>query len=36
MGKKDFLKDVIEHIDITAFDGRPLIDAMRLMSFSLA
>ena len=34
MGKKDFLKDVIEHIDITAFDGRPLIDAMRLMSFS--
>ena len=34
MDKKNFLKDVIQHVDITAFDGRPIIDAMRGMSFS--
>jgi len=32
--KKDLLKEVIEHIDITSFDSTPIIDAMRKMSFS--
>jgi len=34
MNKKDLLKDVIQHIDITTFDARPIIDAMRKMSFT--
>lgn len=34
MNKRDFLKDTIKHIDITSFDGRPIIDAMRNMAFS--
>ncbi|MGC8865711.1 MAG: 1,9-bis(guanidino)-5-aza-nonane synthase [Bacteroidales bacterium] len=34
MEKKDLLKNVVKHIDITTFDGRALIDAMRDMSFS--
>ncbi len=32
--KKDFLKNIVEHIDITAFDSRPIIAAMEKMSFS--
>lgn len=32
--KKDLLKKPIEHIDITSFDARPLLEAMRLMSFT--
>lgn len=32
--KKEFLKEEIKHIDITAFDSTQLIDAMREMSFS--
>jgi len=32
--KKDLLKEVIEHIDITSFDSTPIIDSMRKMSFS--
>jgi len=32
--KKDLLKEVIEHIDITSFDSTPIINAMRKMSFS--
>ncbi len=34
MKKKDLLKDVIEHIDITAIDSTAIIDAMRKMSFT--
>jgi len=34
MKKQDFLKDAIEHIDITSFDASPIINAMRKMSFS--
>jgi len=34
MKKKDLMKDVIKHIDITSFDARPVIDSMRDMSFS--
>ncbi|MDK2910441.1 MAG: deoxyhypusine synthase [Bacteroidales bacterium] len=34
MEKKDLLKNVVKHIDITTFDGRALLDAMRDMSFS--
>ncbi|MFO7617646.1 MAG: deoxyhypusine synthase [Bacteroidales bacterium] len=34
MEKKDLMKEVIEHIDITAFDSTPIIDSMRKMSFS--
>ena len=32
--KAELLSKVVEHIDITAFDARPVIDAMRKMSFS--
>ena len=32
--KAELLQNVVEHIDITAFDARPIIDAMRKMSFS--
>ena len=32
--KADLLADVVEHVDITAYDARPVIDAMRKMSFS--
>lgn len=34
MTKQDFLKETIEHIDITSFDSTPIINAMRNMSFS--
>lgn len=34
MKKKDLLKDTIKHIDITKIDARPMIDAMRDMSFT--
>ncbi|MDP3451994.1 MAG: deoxyhypusine synthase [Bacteroidales bacterium] len=32
--KKDLLKDIVKHIDITAFDSSYIIDSMRDMSFS--
>ena len=32
--KAQLLANVVEHVDITAFDARPVIDAMRKMSFS--
>ena len=32
--KKDFLKDPVEHIDITSFDSRKIIDSMKKMSFT--
>ena len=31
--KKDFLKHPVEHIDITKFDSRPIINSMKKMSF---
>ena len=31
--KKDFLKNPVEHIDITSFDTRPIISSMEKMSF---
>src|SRR5210317_2249973 len=31
--KKDFLKNPVEHIDITSFDSRPIISSMEKMSF---
>ena len=31
--KKDFLKDPVEHIDITSFDARKIISSMEKMSF---
>ena len=31
--KKDFLKNPVEHIDITSFDSRKIISSMRKMSF---
>ncbi len=34
MGKKDFLKDPVKHIDIKAFDATAIIDSMRDMSFT--
>lgn len=34
MSKKELLKNTVEHIDITSFDARSIIDAMRKMSFS--
>ena len=34
MKKSDLLKDPVKHIDIKAFDARPVIDAMRDMSFT--
>ena len=33
MKKNDFLKDTIEHIDITSFDARPIINAYEKMAF---
>ena len=32
--KAELLQNVVEHVDITAYDARPVIDAMRKMSFS--
>lgn len=32
--KKDLLKDEVKHVDFTAIDSRPIIDAMRNMSFT--
>jgi deoxyhypusine synthase len=32
--KKELLKEVIQHVDITKIDSTPIIDAMRSMSFS--
>jgi deoxyhypusine synthase len=32
--KAELLSEVIEHVDITQYDARPVIDAMRKMSFS--
>src|SRR5580692_310614 len=32
--KAELLSKTVEHVDITTFDGRPLIDAMRKMSFT--
>lgn len=32
--KKELLKEVIEHVDITSFNSTPIIDSMRKMSFS--
>lgn len=34
LAKKDLLKEVIQHVDITKIDATPMIDAMRSMSFS--
>ena len=34
MNKKDYLSKPVEHVDITSFDARPIIDAMRKMSFT--
>ena len=31
--KKDFLKNPVEHIDITSFDSRSIIASMEKMSF---
>jgi deoxyhypusine synthase len=31
--KKDFLKNPVEHIDITSFDARKIISSMEKMSF---
>ena len=31
--KKDFLKNPVEHIDITSFDARDIISSMKKMSF---
>jgi deoxyhypusine synthase len=32
--KKDYLRDVVRHVDVTAFDTRPVMDAYRGMAFS--
>jgi deoxyhypusine synthase len=32
--KAELLANTVEHVDITSFDARPIIDAMRKMSFS--
>jgi deoxyhypusine synthase len=32
--KAELLADIVEHVDITTYDARPVIDAMRKMSFS--
>ncbi len=34
MKKKDLMKDVIKHADITSFDSTPIINSMRDMSFT--
>jgi deoxyhypusine synthase len=33
-GKKELLKETIEHIDITSFDSTPIINSMKKMSFT--
>ena len=32
--KAELLAKTVEHVDITAYDARPVIDAMRKMSFT--
>ncbi|HWE44555.1 MAG TPA: deoxyhypusine synthase family protein, partial [Caulobacteraceae bacterium] len=32
--KAELLANVVEHVDITSYDARPIIDSMRKMSFS--
>jgi len=32
--RAEMLSKTVEHIDITSFDARPIIDAMRKMSFT--
>jgi len=32
--KAELLSDIVEHVDIAAYDARPVIDAMRKMSFT--
>lgn len=32
--KKELLQQTVEHIDITRFDARPILDAMDRMSFT--
>jgi deoxyhypusine synthase len=32
--KQDLLKETVEHIDIKSFDARPIVDAMKKMSFT--
>ena len=32
--KAELLQNVIEHVDITSFDARPILDSMRKRSFS--
>ncbi|MEI9903718.1 MAG: deoxyhypusine synthase, partial [Asticcacaulis sp.] len=32
--KSVLLAETVEHVDITSYDARPIIDAMRKMSFS--
>src|SRR4029077_14812558 len=32
--KAQLLAETVEHVDITSFDARPIIDSMRKMSFS--
>src|ERR1700712_1980562 len=32
--KAELLSKIVQHVDITAYDARPIIDAMRGMSFS--
>ena len=32
--KAELLATIVEHVDITAYDARPVIDAMRKMSFT--
>ncbi len=32
--KAELLSKTVEHVDITAYDARPVIDAMRKMSFT--
>jgi deoxyhypusine synthase len=34
MNKKDYLKSPVRHIDITSFDARPILSAMKGMSFT--
>ena len=32
--KQELLANVVEHIDIKSFDARPIVDAMKKMSFT--
>ena len=34
MGKRDFLQEPVQHIDIKSFDSTPIIEQMRKMSFT--